>query len=106
MPTEQVQDPAMYAWIIDQEHLGDEPGAVGRQGPRDADLALIALLDSGEGEAFRILDDDGELYYSGRIVFASPCGDEDDLAPLHDFGGPNAGATEIQYCESGTWVTR
>lgn len=46
----------------------------------------------------RMLDDDGEVYYHGRFITATgEYGSEDDFGPLEDFGGPNAGCTEIQY---------
>lgn len=40
---------------------------------------------------FRMLDDDGNIYYYGF------CSEDGDFSPLDDFGMPNAGATEIQY---------
>lgn len=39
---------------------------------------------------FLILDDDGYLYYSGRMM-------EADFDPLDDFGRGNAGATDLWY---------
>lgn len=39
---------------------------------------------------FRLLDDDGLVYYYG---FSSA----ESFAPLDDFGMPEAGCTEIQY---------
>lgn len=87
------------AWIIDKDHIADEgakPGtnanAVGLMGPRRYKGNGTELT-----KRFRMLDDDGELYYEGR------CDSDDDenaLGPLDDFGTPNAGATTIQY-----WVT-
>lgn len=49
--------------------------------------------------AFRMLDDDGEVYYHGK------CSDNSSFDPLDQFGMPNAGCTEIQYFEKGKWVT-
>ncbi len=98
---------ADYAWIIDIDHLpdlcspeGTNYNAVGVRGPHDAgDNALCTLAD-GFGEQFRIYDDDGELYYTGRIA-----GDYEGFEPLDDFGGPNAGATDIKYLnkKTGKW---
>jgi hypothetical protein len=84
-------------WIFDIDHIGDpkaQPGtlqnAVGLLGPSDY---------TGDGSElkhrFRLLDDDGEVYYEGRS------GDDSDFRPLEDFGRGNAGATTIQY-----WVER
>lgn len=123
---------ASYGWKIDTDLLadpGDEPGtnlnAVGVKGPSNIDPALEAKLDAGEGFRFRIYDDDGELYYEGRFVttdemepkavrsehFRLPiCGGvvpESAFGPLHDFGSPNAGATEIRYQagRNGGWAS-
>lgn len=49
------------------------------------------LIKTGFTEPFQLLDDDGEIYYSG---LAKP---QADFDPLDDFGTPNAGCTEIQY---------
>jgi len=52
---------------------------------------IIAKNPKAETFAFRMLDDDGEVYYEGKSTVA------DSFAPLDDFGMPNAGCTEIQY---------
>ena len=97
-----------YAWQIDKDHQpdpsapeGSYSNAPGVAGPFDADPELLRQLAQREGgEAFRIYDDDGELYYSGRII-----GDYEGFEPLDDFGAPNAGATEIRYKDkSGRWA--
>jgi hypothetical protein len=92
----------MYAWIIDKDHVGSD---VGVRGPKRSNDTLNAALSNGEGKPFRMYDDDGELYYEGRLVISK--GDKDpevEFRPLTDFGMPNAGATEIHYCdESGNW---
>jgi hypothetical protein len=103
---------ATYAWIIDKDHLDLESSRdeAGTMGPRDAPDHLCEQLVAGEGVPFRIFDDDGELYYSGRIMFTDPpvaFGDfpEEAFGPLWDFAGPNAGATEIHYQnDAGKWV--
>ena len=84
------------AWIIDKDLIaepGAEPGtndnAVGVMGPRSY---------RGDGSElkhrFRMLDDDGKVYYEGRC---SSDNDDNALGPLDDFGEPNAGCTTIQY---------
>ncbi len=78
-----------YGWRIDS---GPEHSGSAVIGPRDIPDDLEAALDAGKGEAFKMYDDDGEHYYSGRIV-----GDYDGFEPLDDYGTPNAGATEIRY---------
>lgn len=91
----------MNAWIIDVDHIAEphnKPGtcfnAVGVAGPRGY---------TGDGtelkEEFRMYDDDGELYYSGRCK-------ERGFAPLDNFGMPNAGCTEIRFKnKQGQWET-
>lgn len=106
-----------YAWVIDKDHLaepGADPGsfadnAATVSGPSAAPQGLLTALALGRGHKFRLLDDDQEVYYTGRIIFADDIGpneadDEAAFGPLWDFGLPNAGATEIQYREGGRWV--
>lgn len=105
--------PAPYGWIIDIDHApdsskpeGTNANAKGVMGPHDISPAIEAQLKApGYGRKFRMLDDDGELYYTGRII--TPAGEEEglmDFAPLDDFGKPNAGATEIHYQRAdGSW---
>lgn len=59
------------------------------------------LVKKGFTEPFQLLDDDGELYYSG---LAKP---DADFDPLDNFGMPNAGCTEIKYYSKKTnsWET-
>ena len=48
-------------------------------------------------------DDDGELYYTGFMVLFDG---GDEFGPLEDFGGPNAGCTEIRIKNAaGEWET-
>lgn len=103
-----------YAWIIDIDHMPDADAPVGTNcnasgmtGPSNAPAELLAVLAEGKGRRFRIYDDDGELYYSGRWV--GPHWRENEgqwlpesaFGPLSDFGTPNAGATEIRYRANG-----
>jgi hypothetical protein len=53
---------------------------------------MNASIDLDLGERFRMKDDDGQVYYHGRIA-----GDYDGFEPLDDFGAPNAGCTSIEY---------
>lgn len=95
----------MYAWLITKDHLFDgstiDRNEAGVTGPRRAPADLLARLQAGEGQEFRMYDDDGELYYEGRYL-----GDdsEDMFGPLDDFGMPNAGAVRIDYKNAaGAW---
>jgi len=87
---------ATYGWIITNDKVeGSDEGTMGPHGMSDA---MVACLEAGEGRTFKMFDDDGEHYYTGRIITEDEeGGSEDDFAPLDDFGMPNAGATEIRY---------
>lgn len=94
-----------YAWIITQDHIADvlpdAPSDVGVSGPRAATPTQLAALRLGVGHPFRMLDDDGEVYYEGLFL-----GNSDACAafgPLDDFGTPNAGCTSIEYLRDGRW---
>lgn len=91
-----------YCWTITVDHVRDEraaegtnANAVGMVGPSDANLSRAEILEHPEREFFHILDDDGNLYYEGYMVHDR---DSTGFEPLDDFGSPNAGATEIRYC--------
>ena len=72
-------------WVITQDCgvVNDCENATAEQ--------IKLLAEKGFTEKFKMLDDDGELYYIGQ---AKPGA---DFEPLDDFGMPNAGCTEIQY---------
>lgn len=87
-----------YGWVIDVDRL-DNAQAVGVIGPRGVTRKMESRLRSGYGRIFRMLDDDGEVYYEGRIIGG------DGFEPLDDYGTPNAGAVHIQYRRDGEWET-
>jgi hypothetical protein len=93
-------------WVITQDHIADtsEPegsncNAKGIAGPRtyEGPMDTTALP-----IPFKLYDDDGELYYTGRMNEAAmdEFGESD---PLHCFGLPNAGAVTLKYREEGVW---
>lgn len=83
-----------YAWVIIKDLIdGEDTGVIG---PSDAPPELVAKLKAGEGERFRMDDDEGEAYYLGRIV-----GDYTFEEPLVDFGTPNAGAVALYTYDAG-----
>lgn len=93
----------MTAWIITKDKIDTD--SVGVTGPSIATDADIARLKNGEGKRFRLLDDDGEVYYYGRQLEKSDCteeyesgmwGQDSEFAPLDNYGRPNAGCTELQ----------
>lgn len=99
----------MTAWIITKDKIADhedrmnypEGGsnfhAVGMIGPRTASEEDVRRLRAGEGIKFRLKDDDGNVYYYGRRLEQSDADEfefaETELAPLDNFGSPNAGCT-------------
>ena len=99
---------AKYAWHIHTSQIDadiDDDGNFGKPvdvsitGPGNPalDPNLELKLINGEGTTFHLYDDDGELYYVGRIV-----GDFEGFEPLDDFGTPNAGCTKMKL--GGKWI--
>ena len=83
-------------WTITFDHL--ENHAVEVVGPHGAILNSEEIKNHRDAIQFRLYDDDGVLYYSGSMVLGDDCR---DLAPLDDYGQPNAGATEMEVLENG-----
>lgn len=109
------------AWIIDTDHIADRSSPEGTNsnakgvcGPRDApewmENALLtstvpawAIIQGAAIYRFNVYDDDGELYYTGRMITeANPPDDEACAGPLFDFGGPNGGATNAAMVQVST----
>lgn len=111
---------ASYGWIIDRELVttpddnrryretkGQEglPSRSGWVGPRNIRANVEKRLQAGEGQSFKMYDDDGNLYYVGRYLGPD---DETMFRPLDDLGTPDAGATRIDYkglAPGGGWAT-
>ncbi|UVK63571.1 hypothetical protein SEA_JANEEMI_51 [Arthrobacter phage Janeemi] len=97
----------MTAFIITKDKIDSD--AVGTIGPRSASDRDEARLRAGEGVAFRLLDDDREVYYYGRRLEESDADEtydgEPELAPLDCFGTPNAGAViQEEKDADGKWT--
>ena len=89
-----------YCWAITRDLLdGTDKGVTG---PRGATLSAAEITAHPEAVKFRLLDADGELYYTGSAILPE---DASGFEPLEDFGTPNAGCTEIQLFENGRWNT-
>lgn len=109
--------PSPYAWYIDRDHLFNpswegvinEAGTVGPHNAAGGNNQRGNKRDLESHYAhhhqFRMFDDDGELYYTGTLFWQD--GDEPDefylVAPLADFGTPNAGAVLIKYTGKPGW---
>jgi len=83
---------ANYYWVIEKDEM--ETDSVGTEGPSSATPQT-----ANEAE-FRMLDDDENVYYYGRIF-----GDYEGFEPLDDFGMPYSGCVDIQYKEDGKWIS-
>ena len=87
----------------------EEGYGAGVQGPRTARPSILTRLTAGEGEPFRMLDDDGYVYYHGRFLDDSDAEayvGEAEFQPLDCYGTPNAGAVTLQYGDpaTGEWT--
>ncbi len=79
-------------WVITQDKIGDGEDTGKGNFKGDADSLP---------HAFRLLDDDGEVYYHGR---SSDKNSEAAFQPL-EWAMSHAGCTEIQYRNGNTWET-
>lgn len=104
-----------YAWIVDYSHLDD--AIDGTTGPRDAPAGALAALGNPvwpnhygrlpvNVRRFRLLDDDGILYFSGRqYIDPDDASDLAEFGPLDDYGRPGFGAVDLQVRQGGQWVS-
>ncbi len=89
----------LYGWVITHDSI-DGGASAGILGPRGVRFTREEM--ERRGEPFRMLDDDGVLYYEGFYLGPD---DETAFKPLDDYGLPNAGCTTIQYRgEDGAWA--
>ena len=93
-----------YHWTITQDHIRDpehDRDEAGTHGPHDTNLTADQIANDPKAIEFRLYDDDGEHYYTGKYLGPD---DETLFAPLDDFGTPNAGCTSIHYRNAlGVW---
>lgn len=97
----------MSAWIIDTDHLADdgEKGDAGLTGPGNATGAELEALSAGKGLQWKMYDDDGILYYTGRSIgLPVELGTEEFCAqPLDNYGAPGAGCVLIKWTNHPEW---
>ena len=92
-------------WIITKDHIEDG-AAVGTGSPywrSDKHPEIFNATTKQEIEKlakkyklnvrFKMYDDDGEVYYEGRMQI-------EDFHPMDDFGMPNSGCTELWYSKN------
>ena len=90
------------SWIITNDLIADEDAKPGTNCNAVGIRGYNTLRETTPQElprCFRILDDDGNIYYEGKA------GRNVDFEPLDDFGEGNAGASTIQYFINGKWET-
>lgn len=103
-----VPRPAKHGWLITKDHLAEpgEESCVDTMGPHNITDATEKILRAStahpDRHAFKVYDDDGELYFSGYYFGPD---DERMFSPLWDYGTPAMGATDISYRnkETGKW---
>lgn len=99
-------------WKITKDHIS-EPGEESRVGTSEehSRIPLYAVLAGEQSErlpneelplvAFRLKDDDGELYYEGELHDDDECLNQE--AAL-SYGMNDAGCTTIEVKRDGAWV--
>lgn len=101
------QETGAYAWLITKdfvEHKGSKYYAVGQTGPNGHTLTPDEIKE--KGEKFRMMDDDGKIYYHGFLYENDDVQFCSGFQPLWDFGMPFIGCTIIQYKnKEGEWKT-
>ena len=75
----------MASWIITEDKINE--GQYDNEASGDIDKCV---------HKFRLLDDDGEVYFYGKS------GNSSSFDPLDEFGG-GFGCTDIQYLENGRY---
>ncbi len=93
-------------WVINKDYEPTEgavPGTNGNAVGMKSRGCPDWMLTRPDLLPFRMLDDDGRVYYEGVMV---PFDEHDDnsygFEPLDDFGGPNAGCTSLEYLDPET----
>lgn len=94
-----------YGWKITWSNpsIFDDGESIGTIGPSDIHPDILETLQNDLDDnhpnvhRFHMYDDDGEHYFAGVLIGDNVDGDE----PLHDYGTPYAGATEIVTVFSG-----
>lgn len=104
---------APHAWIITEDHLAAVNPylvpATGGYGPRPGTRRRDADRAARNGQHFRVVNDSGDVYVSGRVW--PPCDGSDNLETFNfstvngDFGvDPTWGFTTVEVLlESGDW---
>jgi hypothetical protein len=84
-------------WKIDRDYIS-EKNEVSRVGAEGAEQYTV---DEGEKIRFRLLDDDGEVYYGGWLLDDKECINQESAL---SYGTYDAGCTTIEVKRNGEWV--
>lgn len=106
---------APYVWLITDDDLAAPGDRADRStaGPARVSEGLEKAIRSDDlpigftRAVFRMYDDDGTLYYRGRMFYAEELDgtEEQVFAPLAEFGLPNAGCTRIAWNDDDHYET-
>ena len=89
-------------WIIDNDLINDLLN-LNREGFHSKDYDEKRFMETDRVQ-WRVKDDDGEIYYEGRMTKERLEDSEDrSFVPL-DFAMADAGATAMEYLENEEWV--
>lgn len=86
-------------FLITGDFINTEPGDRSKNGligPRGCKLEAKDFADHPQAQRFQMLDDDGNIYYTGLFIDTED-NEEGELQPLDCFGMPDAGCTSIEY---------
>ena len=88
-------------WVITEDHLNKAADPLNRTGRGNFMKAIASVLPF----QFRLYDDDGVLYFSGKCDNPEEYPEDQAFAPL-DYGMADAGCTRMDYRRpGGGWQT-
>jgi hypothetical protein len=87
-------------WIIDIDHIKDQYSNREGRASRDYEEGVFSTLETIK---WRVKDDDGDIYYEGRMTKERLHDSEDRAFGPLDFAMADAGATTMEYFENGEW---
>ncbi|MDH3379352.1 MAG: hypothetical protein OEQ39_20695 [Gammaproteobacteria bacterium] len=88
-----------YAWVITSDSANPDPSeSIAKRGPAGTSQAFPTPVIVNEGDAFRLMNTDGEIRYCGMIL-----GKYNGFEPMSEFGRQH-GCCYIEYLREGKWV--
>jgi hypothetical protein len=104
-----IQGDPTYAWIITEDKI-DDGNSLGVAGPGDApeelfqyddDNKIIGLV--GKTWTFRLYDDDGIHYFTGKLTTTEQSPEDDETGPNGALSAPLDGYGEAFGCTRISW---